>query len=304
MSGKTIRIFLADGSPTGILAAEVMNWTGIILVSPRSLLSELAKRGELSRTGVYCLIGQDPENLSRDSVYIGEADKVLTRLKKHDKDESMDFWIRCAVIVSKDENLTKAHGRYLESRLIGIAHLAGRALVKNETAPPLPKLPEPDVADMESFLSQLQVVFPILGFNFLQPKLSVSTGTGNADDRISPTFALTVPGAQAKAKEVGGVFVVLKGSTARREGLKNWITYRALRDKLVGEGKLAPAADSSSYVFTEDVEFNSPSAGAAVVNAGNISGRKKWKVVDTGETYQEWHDKRLAAAVDQEPLDE
>ena len=50
------------------------------------------------------------------------------------------------------------------------------------------------------------------------------------------------------------------------------------------------------YVFAEDVEFSSPSAGAACVNAGNSNGRTGWKVADTGETYQQWHDKRIRAA--------
>jgi len=28
MSGRTIRIYLVDGVPGGILTAEIMNWTG------------------------------------------------------------------------------------------------------------------------------------------------------------------------------------------------------------------------------------------------------------------------------------
>ena len=31
---NTIRIFLADGEPTGILLAEFSNWTGKVLVVP------------------------------------------------------------------------------------------------------------------------------------------------------------------------------------------------------------------------------------------------------------------------------
>ena len=55
------------------------------------------------------------------------------------------------------------------------------------------------------------------------------------------------------------------------------------------------------YVFAEDVAFSSPSAGAAVVNAGNMNGRTAWKVEQTGQTYQEWYDEKLkAAGVDNE----
>jgi hypothetical protein len=38
VNGKTVRIFLADGEPTGILLAEIGNWTGWVLVAPRSQL--------------------------------------------------------------------------------------------------------------------------------------------------------------------------------------------------------------------------------------------------------------------------
>ena len=57
-----------------------------------------------------------------------------------------------------------------------------------------------------------------------------------------------------------------------------------------------PSDSPGYYVFTADVPFASPSAGAAVVNAGNMNGRKAWKVADTGETYEQWHAKKLADA--------
>jgi hypothetical protein len=38
VSGKTIHIFLADSEPTGILLAEISNWTGKVLVAHRSQL--------------------------------------------------------------------------------------------------------------------------------------------------------------------------------------------------------------------------------------------------------------------------
>ncbi len=36
--GRTIRIFLADGSPNGVLTAEIMNWIGKAVVAPRARL--------------------------------------------------------------------------------------------------------------------------------------------------------------------------------------------------------------------------------------------------------------------------
>jgi len=296
MSGKTIRLYLVNGLPTDILTAEIINWTGKVIVTPRSQLAELAKREEVRRTGVYFLVGPDPENALRDAVYFGEGDNVLTRLTAHDRDETKDFWTRCVLIISKDQNITKSHGRYLESRLISIANQADRSKIQNGTAPPLPPLPEPDVADMEYFLGQLQLILPVLGFNFLQLKPTVTvTGDGSATDE-SPLFWLNVVGAQAKAREINGEFIVLKGSTARREGLKSWTSYKALRDQLVEEGKLIDSSQPGLFVLTDNIAFSSPSAGGAVVNAGNINGRIAWKT-DSGETYQEWHERRLAKAI-------
>ncbi|WP_437200889.1 GIY-YIG nuclease family protein [Planctomicrobium sp. SH664] len=296
MSGKTIRLYLVNGLPTDILTAEIINWTGKVIVTPRSQLAELAKREEVRRTGVYCLVGPDPENALRDAVYFGEGDNVLTRLTAHDRDETKDFWTRCALVISKDQNITKSHGRYLESRLISIANQADRSKIHNGTAPPLPPLPESDVADMEYFLGQLQLMLPVLGFNFLQPKPKATLRGDDVSADESPLFELNVVGAQAKAREIKGEFIVLKGSTARKEGLKSWTSYKALRDQLVEEGKLVDSSQPGFFVLMDDIAFSSPSAGGAVVNAGNINGRTAWKT-EAGETYQEWHERKLAKVI-------
>ncbi|MCC9601004.1 hypothetical protein LOC67_10650 [Stieleria sp. JC731] len=80
MAGRSIRIFLVDGEESGLLTAEVMNWSGKLLVAPRTKLADLAKREEIVRTGVYILAGPDPENPSGEIVYIGEGDSVFKRL--------------------------------------------------------------------------------------------------------------------------------------------------------------------------------------------------------------------------------
>ncbi len=57
--GKTIRIYLADGVPTGIRHAELVNWTGQAIVCPRGRLGELSQWEESRRPGVYILFGED-----------------------------------------------------------------------------------------------------------------------------------------------------------------------------------------------------------------------------------------------------
>ena len=60
-SGRQVRLFLVDGTPSGLMTAEVMNWTGKALAGPRARLGELIRREEASRTGVYVLMGPDPD---------------------------------------------------------------------------------------------------------------------------------------------------------------------------------------------------------------------------------------------------
>jgi hypothetical protein len=92
--GKTIRIFLAGGEPPGIILAKISDWTGKVLVAPRSQLDQLSKREEVRRTGVYLLVGPDPDDPSRALASIGEGDNVRKRLRvrrgllhhRHDED--------------------------------------------------------------------------------------------------------------------------------------------------------------------------------------------------------------------------
>jgi hypothetical protein len=151
--GRSVRLYLVDGSPTGIITAEIMNWTGHALVTPRSQLADALRRGEAARTGVYFLVGDDPDQPSRLRVYVGEGDSVLDRIKSHAKDAQKDFWTRACIVTSKDTNLTKAHARYLEGRFVEIVKAVDRANVANGNEPARKSLPESDIADMEFFIA-------------------------------------------------------------------------------------------------------------------------------------------------------
>ncbi|MFD1710408.1 GIY-YIG nuclease family protein [Ottowia flava] len=229
-TGRSIRLFLVDGTPNGLLTAEIMNWTGHVLTAPRSKLVELIKRPEVARTGIYFLGGPDPENQLLTRVYIGESDDISRRLQQHNRPEAQggkDFWERVCLVTSKDMNLTKAHAKYLESRLISLASGTGRCVVGNGTSHDYRALPESDLADMAFFLEQIRTVLPVLGFNFLHdaPK---AIEDQDKTPQVSPVFEMLLPrsGIEATAREIDGEFVVSKGANARefwvgtpREGL-------------------------------------------------------------------------------------
>ena len=95
--GKSVRLFLADGTPGGLVTAETMNWTGHVIAAPRSDLGTLLKRPETSRTGVYVLLGDDPDASGGTLAYVGEGDDVGKRIAAHHREEGSggkDFWDR------------------------------------------------------------------------------------------------------------------------------------------------------------------------------------------------------------------
>lgn len=307
MNGKQIRVYLVDGTPGGLLTAEIMNWTGHVVAAPRSDIADLLARDEVRRTGVYILLGDDPASQfpSGKAVYVGEGDDIAVRLRQHARPESAggkDFWDRAVVLTSKDANVTKAHARYLEARLIGAATGAKRATVINGTAPVPIHLPEADISDMEYYLSQVHVVLPVLGITEFRPPRSASAGDvpSGSDrtvaERTSPTFRFEVPrhGISASAQEIDGEFTVLEGSSARAEwvGSPKHTGYQQQHATLLGDGTLQ-TRESGLASFTQDVVFSSPSAAAAVVAGRAANGRTSWVAVDSGTTFGEWQSRGI-----------
>ncbi len=303
-AGKSVRLFLADGTPGGLLTAEIMNWTGHVVAAPRSDLAALLKRDETSRTGVYILIGEDPD-FGGVLAYIGEGDEVRKRLYQHARPEDQngkDFWDRAVVLTSKDTNLTKAHARYLESRIIEIALQANRAKLTNSTAPKPIVLPEADVSDMEYFIEQAKIILPVLGVNILRSAATAVRPSVSSQEtqRVegSPIFELQVKknGILARAQEVDGEFTVLAGSTARLiwEGGQRR-SYSGLRRTLESDGTLIPSSDGKTMRFARPHVFASPSAAAAIVTGRNANGRVEWVVEGSGLTYGDWQRQGIEA---------
>ena len=301
--GRSIRLFLVDGTPNGLLTAEIMNWTGHVLTGPRSKLSELVQRPECGRTGIYFLVGPDPENSLRPLVYIGESDDVGTRLKQHNRPEDKggkDFWEKVCLVTSKDQNLTKAHVKYLESLLIQNAGQVGRCKLINGTAHEYINLPESDRADMAFFMEQIRTVLPVLGFGFLRDNQRPSqpeTVRMEASHSETQRFRMEIKrdNITAQALEIDGEFVVLEGSQARFEWTDHKHNYRALFKQLCDEGVLIDNGDGCRR-FAMDYAFGSPSPAAAMVAGRAANGRKDWKTEDNGLTYGEWQDRRVSAA--------
>lgn len=277
MPSATIKIFLVHADPKRLRTAELSNWTGKALAAPRKEFDDLMSRDESKGSGIYFLTGADPET-GRIVVYIGEAEAIKDRVKSH---LEKDFWNHIIFFVSKDENLTKAHIRYLEGRLIEQAKAAARALVTNSQGSGA-KLPESDREDMEIFLEKIHQLLPALGADFLVPTTVEKDATLKKDVLFCEIKGLKAVGTQSSTG-----FVVFKGSQAvleeRPAAHKNpWVMNS--RKRLLEDGCLIGASDFLE--FAKDVEFPSPSSAAAVICGGTANGLTAWKNKD-GTTLKE-----------------
>ena len=268
MPSATIKLFLVHGDAKRLRTAELSNWTGKAVAGPRSELDGVLARDEASKSGVYFLSGIDSES-GKPAVYVGEAESIRDRLRSH---LDRDFWNHVVFFTSKDENLTKAHIRYLEGRLIEQATSAGRALVMNGKSSGS-KLPESDREDMEIFLERIHQLMPVLGADALLPIRS--TPEGHAEKRI---LVCEIKGLRATGHLTPAGFVVLNGSQAvlkERASAHQYPYTLASRKKLIEDGTLVQ--DGDHLKFTRDAEFSSPSAAATVVHGGSANGLLAWK---------------------------
>ncbi len=263
----TVKIFLAQGSPTSVRTAELSNWTGKAVAGPRSQIEEILKREEANNPGVYFLTGVNPET-GRDKVYIGEAEVIRKRIKGH---MGKDFWKTIVFFVSKDENLTKAHIKYLEGKLIETAKSVGRFELENAQSSGS-HLPESDAADMDIFLFKMEQLLPILGQEFLKSVVRKEV------IKKSDLLFCEIKNLKATGRQTDNGLVVLKNSEAvleERPSTKKYQYAANLRKTLLNENIVEKRDDR--LVFVSDYEFSSPSAAAAVIHGGQANGLTSWR---------------------------
>ncbi|WP_461534141.1 GIY-YIG nuclease family protein [Sinomicrobium sp.] len=275
--GKTIRIFLIDGDPNGRMSCELSNWSGKAYKIPRIKIKECTDRNDLTSTGVYLLFGKD--DTGKDQVYIGEAESILKRLNQQLTQK--DFWNEAIVFISKDENLNKAHIKYLENRLHDIAKSANRYTVDNSIIPTQSSISEPDRAEMEEFIEYIKMLVNTLGHKVFEEKREFKP-----KQKQELFFIKAARGADGQGEPTSDGFVVFKNSKAAATIVKsmspNFIIYRK---KLIDEGVLV---DKDDYLeFSDDYIFSSPSTAAVMVMGRNANGLTEWKNKD-GKTLKEF----------------
>jgi hypothetical protein len=265
--GKTIKIFLIDGEPNGRMSCELSNWSGKAYKIPRIKIKDCSDREDLISTGVYLLFGKD--DTGKDQVYIGEAESILKRLNQQLTQK--DFWHEAIVFISKDENLNKAHVKYLENRLHEIAKSANRYTVENSIIPTQSSISESDRAEMEEFIEHIKMLVNTLGHKVFEEKREPKT-----QHQQATFFIKAARGADGQGEPSSDGFVVFRGSKAAATTVNSispsFVTYR---QKLIDDGVLMDRGEH--YEFIDDYIFSSPSTAAAVLMGRNANGLIEWK---------------------------
>jgi hypothetical protein len=275
--GKTIKIFLIDGEPNGRMSCELSNWSGKAYKIPRIKIKDCNDRIDLSSTGVYLLFGKD--DVGKEQVYIGEAESILKRLNQQLNQK--DFWNEAIVFISKDENLNKAHIKYLENRLHDIAKSTNRYKIDNSVVPTQSSISESDRAEMEEFIEYIKLLVNTLGHKVFEEKREFKTKQNQES-----FFIKAARGAESQGELTSDGFVVFKNSkvasTVVNSMTSNFILFR---QTLIDEGVLVEKGEF--FEFSDDYIFSSPSTAASIVMGRNANGLTEWKNLK-GKTLKEF----------------
>lgn len=235
-------------------------------------------------------------NSSLPSVYVGEGDDISKRLYAHSKDEGKEFWDRFVAVTSKDMNLTKAHVKYLEGRLISLLSEARKSVLTNRTEPTFDRLPEADISDMEAFLLEIQLVLPVIGIDVFRKVVSTREPSQTEKDFKAVSFVLEhkSKGIKAAAVEVDGEFVMQTGSIGDFYETSSFSPkIKELREQLIESGRVE-VLDGKKLRLTENVAFTSPSAAAVFLFGTSRNGRFDWKLKGSGKSYGDYKDALLS----------
>ena len=266
--GKSIELFLANGTADSLITAELSNWNGKAIKIPRIEVSD-CKRDDIKGAGVYFLFCKEEDD--SDSVYIGESETIQERLNQHIRDYNADkekfYWTTAVIFLGRD--LNKALIRYLEDRFVQIARESKRykVLTKNTYGKTIMK--ESQTAAMEEFIDNVRILINALGYKVLEPTVHNDPNSTVDDEALF----LNLGNASGKGMVTTEGFVLFAGAVLNEKTSEKSLSKGAatLRKKHLASNKV------KDFVTTEDILFSSSSAAADFVTGYSVSGPATWK---------------------------
>lgn len=280
--GKSIELFLVNGSADSLITAELSNWNGKAIKIPRIEVASCT-RDDITQAGVYFLFCKEDDG--SDSVYIGEAENVRDRLVQHIRDYQAEkekyYWNTAVIFVGRD--LNKALIRYLENRFVEIARSCHRYQVLTKNTYRNTVMKESQIAVMEEFVDNVKILINALGYKVLDPLLQNPASTSPESAQL---LYINTGSTNATGMVTAEGFVVLKGAVVNEKTSAKSLSagMKKLRDSIFAEGKV------ENLTTTEDLLFSSSSAAADFVVGYSVSGPRTWKTKD-GRSLKELEDR-------------
>ncbi len=266
--GKSIELFLANGTADSLITAELSNWNGKAIKIPRIEISD-CKRDDIKSAGVYFLFCKEEDD--SDSVYIGESETIQERLNQHIRDYNADkekfYWTTAVIFLGRD--LNKALIRYLEDRFVQIARESKRYKVLTKNTYGKTVMKESQTAAMEEFIDNVRILINALGYKVLEPTVHNDPNSTVDDEALF----LNLGNASGKGMVTTEGFVLFAGAVLNEKTSEKSLSKGAatLRKKHLASNKV------KDFVTTEDILFSSSSAAADFVTGYSVSGPATWK---------------------------
>lgn len=284
--GKSIQLFLLDGTSSGRIKCTLANWTGVAYKIPRTELELCKTRDDLKQSGVYFLFGKSDDS-EKGIVYIGQAgarkngEGILFRLMEHKRNPEKDYWTEAVVFTTSNNSLGATEISYLENRFCNMALSANRYVVKNGNDPTPGNITEEKESEMEEFIDYARVIMGTLGHKLFEPinKPAVTISDSQTDEPKEVSSPLhmerTIKGigkVEANGVQTAEGFVVLQGShISLTDDDTIPMTIKERRKK-------APIDENG--ILKEDLLFTSPSYAAMFVIGKSANGLTSWKTAE------------------------
>ena len=270
--GKSIELFLVNGTADSLIIAELSNWNGKAIKIPRIEVSS-CDRDDITQAGVYFLFCKEDDG--SDSVYIGEAENVKERLVQHLRDYQAEkekyYWNTAVVFIGRD--LNKALIRYLENRFVEITRNSKRYLVLTKNTYRNTVMKESQIAVKEEFVDNVKILINALGYKVLEPFAQMDSSTTSVDDEL---LYITSGSVNATGKVTAEGFVVFAGATVNEKMSLKSLSPGMLKQRQ----KLFDSSKVENLITTEDILFSSSSAAADFILGYSVSGPRTWKTKD------------------------
>lgn len=284
--GKSINLFLMDGTANGRIKCTLANWTGVAYKLPRTELDNCKERNDLKQSGVYFLFGTSDET-GDIMVYVGQAgarkngEGILYRLLEHKRNPDKDYWTEAVVFTTSNNSFGPTEISYLENRFCKLANQANRYDLKNSNDPTSGNITEEKESELEEFIDNAKIVMGTFGHKIFDPIISISTSqlTDPVSIKDEPLLFLKTVKANAMGRRTNEGFVVLKGSMVSMNPTKSCPdTFYNLRK--------IHADKINNNILAKDILFTSPSAAAGFVTYASANGLIMW-IAEDGRTLKE-----------------